>query len=180
MGLDIYFNNDYYILCICEDSAEEDIMNWLLEENKLKFSKDDLIDKKFIRIRGARKIQDKYLSFDHQKEVVILRILDSSKENFNLDNLFKDRFEVVNAITNPEIEILIIINFDDLKVYSQKHKNTKPSSYAKSQYSIKNIKKYGTMRKIFNNDIDSLIKSIDIHKAKISKTQYTINDLLKE
>lgn len=38
MELKKYFTGDYYVLCLCEGTAEKEIIEWLLEENKLLFS----------------------------------------------------------------------------------------------------------------------------------------------
>lgn len=42
-----------YILCICEGTAEEEVINMLLDNNKLIFTREDLIDCKVIRTRKA-------------------------------------------------------------------------------------------------------------------------------
>lgn len=181
MEIKNYCTGEHYILCLCEGTAEEDIMNWLLDENRLLFTRKDLIDKKFIRTRIVKKIEDIYLSLDYDKPIVIMRIIDSKKEKFNLGNLYKGRFEVMNIITNPEIEILMIVNRGDLHSYATKQtrEKLKPSEYAAKHYRIKKIKQSGTMKDFFNNDIDSLVHSIREHKSKKGKGHYTLADIIK-
>lgn len=58
MGVEEYCNGDYLIICSCEGTAEEDIINWLLDEDKLLFSREDLIYKNITRLRTAKKIEN--------------------------------------------------------------------------------------------------------------------------
>lgn len=165
---------------ICEGTAEQDIIEWLLEEDRLLFNKDSLVDKRITRIRKAKKIEKEFLSLDYDKPVVIFRIIDSRNEKFTLGNLYKDRFTVRNLITNPEIEILMIIDKDDYQNYTKKWESkVKPSEYASTQYKIKKIKQQGTIKDFFNSDIDSLISAIKSHKKMKGKKHLTINDILK-
>lgn len=97
-----------YVLCICEGTAEEVILNRLLDENCLIFNRDQVIDKALTRIRQARKIESSFLNRDFAKEVVILRIIDSRREKFNLGKLYRERFSVYDILTTPEIEMLMV------------------------------------------------------------------------
>jgi len=182
MEIKDYCKGNYAIICSCEGAAEEDVINWLLDEDKLLFSREQLVYKKITRTRPVKEIEKKFLNLDYgDKSVVIFRIIDSRNEKFNLGNLYKNRFDVYNYITNPEIEILMIIKMDDLQKYTNNSgKNKpKPSEYATIQYKLKKIKQSGTIVDFFDNDIESLIDSICEHKSKIGKGHLTIWDLLK-
>ncbi|MFI3215020.1 MAG: hypothetical protein R3Y24_17060 [Eubacteriales bacterium] len=53
-----------------------------------------------------------------KSNITVYRILDSRKENFKLGKLYKDKVDVINVITAPEIEMLIIHNenkYDEFK-----------------------------------------------------------------
>jgi|LGOV01.1.fsa_nt_gb hypothetical protein len=76
------------IICLCEGSSEEGVMNMLLNNNKLVFSRDQLVRKKVHRRMSVRKVEDKFLNFDYGKTVVILRIIDSAREKFNLRKVY--------------------------------------------------------------------------------------------
>lgn len=141
------------------------------------FHRSDLIEKKVTRVRTAKKIQDKYLNLEYDKDVVILRILDSKKENFKLGNLYSERFEVKNCITDPEVEILMIINKGDYNKFSRTS-NVKASNFASQNYKIRNIKNTGIMEAFFD-DVDELIKALKDHKRVKGKDHYTIYDLVK-
>ena len=179
MGIINECNGEYYVICICEGTAEQEILEWLLDEDKLLFKREDLIGKKTERSRTSKKIEDSYLSLDYDKPVYIIRIIDSKNEKFELGKLYKDRYKVFNLITNPEIEMLMIIHNGDYSDYTNKHADKKPSTYASIEYKIRNIKQSGTIKNFFNNDIDSLIEAIREHKRCKGKGHYTIADLLK-
>lgn len=179
MGVIKECNDEYYVICICEGTAEQEIIEWLLDEDKLLFKRKDLINNKTERSRTSKKIEGAYLNLDYDKPVLIIRIIDSKKEKFELGNLYKERYQVYNVITNPEIEMLMIVHAGDYSKYTNKHSDKKPSDYAATEYKIKGIKKSGTMRSFFKNDIDALIAAIKDHKACKGKGHATIADLLK-
>ncbi|MEA1975237.1 MAG: hypothetical protein U9N10_06710 [Bacillota bacterium] len=181
MGVEKYCNGDYLIICICEGTAEEDVINWLLDEDLLLFSRDELVGKtrgKLTRTRKANKIESEILSYDFDKDVVIFRIIDSKNEKFELGNLYKERHDVVNYITNPEIEILMISKCGELDKYTRKFSRQKPNEYAKEQYKVKKIKSKGTFYDFFEGDINLLIGALREHKSKKGKGHLTIYDLL--
>lgn len=177
-----YCKGNYEIICSCEGAAEEDVINWLLDEDKLLFSREQLVYKKVTRIRSVKEIENKFLNLDYgDKSVVIFRIIDSRNEKFTLGNLFRDRFDVINYNTNPEIEILMIIKMGDLQKYTNQSGKSKlkPSEHATKHYKLKKIKQSGTIKEFFNHEIEPLVNSIREHKSKIGKGHFTICDLLK-
>ena len=95
--------NDKIIACICEGSAESAIVNKLMDEGKLVFSRDDLLDNEVIRCRSAGKFQEKYLGKGFTKKITVYRILDSRREDFKLNKAYKSKIDVINIITAPEI-----------------------------------------------------------------------------
>lgn len=50
-----------YKACICEGSAEAAIIDILVDNNLLIFSRDEMLDGKVIRCRGAKKFEERYL-----------------------------------------------------------------------------------------------------------------------
>jgi len=50
-----------YKACICEGSAENAIMDILLDHNLLIFSREEMIEEEVIRCREGRKFEEKYL-----------------------------------------------------------------------------------------------------------------------
>lgn len=93
-------------------------MDILLENNAFIFEKSRLLDERVIRTRSAAKFEQDYLRKNFSKKIIVYRILDSRRENFKLSKLYRDKVEVIDVITAPEIEMLIIHNedkYDDFK-----------------------------------------------------------------
>ncbi|MFO7887697.1 MAG: hypothetical protein R6U59_05200 [Eubacteriales bacterium] len=161
---------DKYILCICEGNAEKDIMNILLEDGLLIFNREDLIEDKVHKRMSVKKIEDNYLGLSYNKELVILRIIDSRNEKFTLSKAYRDRFKIITAITNPEIEILIVIDKGDYDEFCKNKSKEKPSVFCKRVYSYKGIKRKGFMNDYFK-DSKKLLDAIKEHnrykKSKI-------------
>lgn len=84
-------------------------MDILLDNDLLIFSREDLLDRKLLTCRNAQKFQEHYLKMKYKNKISVIRILDSGKENFTLSKAYKDKVDVIiNVLTTPEIEILII------------------------------------------------------------------------
>ncbi len=49
------------IACICEGSAEQTIIEILLDNEQLIFAREDLLDERVIRTRSAKSFEEKYL-----------------------------------------------------------------------------------------------------------------------
>jgi len=168
-----------YIACICEGNAEQAIMDLLLENNKLIFSSDMLLDDEIIRCRKASKFEKRYLRKVPNGAITVVRILDSRKESFKLSKPYRDKIKVVNVITAPEIEMLIIINEDKYDKFKNS-KWKKPSEYCKGELKYKSVKSYQFVYDYFS-DIDKLMRSIKQYKqlSKIKKGEKTLFDLIK-
>ncbi|WP_270812934.1 hypothetical protein [Hungatella effluvii] len=170
-------NEQNIIACICEGSAEQAVIELLLENNKLYFEKQQLLDEKIIRVRSAERFEELYLRKNFNKKITVLRILDSRRENFKLSKLYKDKVEVINIITSPEIEMLIIHNENKYEEYDRSKK--KPSDYCKQNLKYPEVKSYVFVKDYFS-DIDKLINAIKLYhkKANIPKQEKTLFDLL--
>lgn len=170
--------NDKIVACICEGSAEHAIMDLLLENNAIQFQKENLLDEKIIRTRSGSEFEKNYLRKNFESKITVYRILDSRSEKFKLSKLYKDKVEVINVITAPEIEMLIIHNENQYDHFKKSGK--KPSDYCKQDLKISDIKSYKFVKKYFS-DINILISSICTYrqKAKIPNGEFTLYDLLK-
>ena len=168
------------ILCLCEGNAEFDIVNKLLDSNMLVFSCKNLIDGKVHLRQSVSCIEDKYLSYDFEgKRVVILRIIDSKKEQFNLSRSFQGRFDIINIITSPEIETLIILDKGDYTDFLKVKSFTKPSIFCKEQYGMKNIKCKSFMEVYFHNT-DQLLKAIKSYSEQAQSSNHSLYDLFND
>lgn len=107
------------------------------------------------------------------------RILDSRRENFKISKAYQQKVEVVNVITAPEIEMLIICNEGKYHDFEKK-KNMSPSEYCKSILKMKNVKSVSFVKEYFA-DVSILEKSLHEYKriSKVRKSEKTIYDLLR-
>lgn len=168
---------DNIIACICEGGAEHAIMDILLDNRSLIFEKHQLLDEKILSVRSASKFEQQYLRKDFHKKITIYRILDSRRENFKLSKLYKNKVEVINVITAPEIEMLIIHNEGKYDDYKRTKK--KPSDYCKQNLKLSDVKTYQFVKAYFSN-LDTLVSAIKIYhqKANIQNKEVTLFDLL--
>lgn len=126
-----------YIGCICEGNAERAIIDILLDNHKLIFEREDLIEEKVLVKCRKGKDFEKYLKKGFSEKITVYRILDSRRENFKINKLYKDKIDIINVVTSPEIEMLIICNegkYDDYK-----KKKEKPSDYCKRSLKYKDV-----------------------------------------
>ena len=155
-----------YIACICEGSAEAAIIDILLDNRLLCFTREDLLDESVLRCRNAQTFETRYLRKEMNGKISVIRVLDSRRENFKLSNAYAAKVTVINVITAPEIEMLIILN-------------EKPSTFCKENLKMHQVKSYDFVRNYFCNTSD-LLYTIKRY-AEISKQpkgEYTLLDLL--
>lgn len=167
-----------YIACICEGSAEQAIMELLLDDDKLIFTREQLLEEVIIRQRSGEKFETRYLRKGFTEKITVLRILDSRNENFKLSKAYVDKVDVIDVITAPEIEMLIILNED--KYNDFKKSNMKPSDFCKTKLKFSKVKSYDFVKGYFS-DTDKLIESIREYRrvSNIPKGENTLFDLLK-
>lgn len=166
-----------YVLCLCEGGAEMAIMNMLLDEERLIFEREDLISEKIYPRMRARDVEKKFLNRTYSRPVVILRIIDSKRENFKLGKAYFERFKVQTCLTKPEIEILIILDADVLEEFYKVKSTTKPSVFCKTRLNHKDIKSKYFMRDYF--DVERLLSVIKKYKEVSKKDHYMLYDLVK-
>lgn len=120
------------------------------------------------------------------EKVTIYRILDSKNENFKIKNKikkdFKGKYEVVDIVTSPEIEMLVIISEGRFTDYLKVKSKIKPSEYCKQSLNLRRVKEYHFIREYFS-DVNYLISVIaEYHSLmKVNKDKFplTLYDLLE-
>lgn len=167
-----------YVACICEGAAEQAVIEMLLDEDKLIFTYDDLLEGEVIRCRSAENFEKQYLRKGFDGKITVLRILDSRSENFKLSKAYLHKINVINVITAPEIEMLII--FSEGRYEEYKKSGKKPSDFCKSELKYHNVKSASFLKKYFS-DINALVSAIEEYKrvSNIKKDEYSLSDLLK-
>ena len=104
--------------------------------------------------------------------------MDSRRENFTLSKAYAPKIKVVNVITAPEIEMLVI--FGENKYSDFKKSHIKPSDYCKMILGFTNVKSPEFVAKYFE-DINKLISAIKEYKrvSDVRNDEYALADLLK-
>lgn len=146
-----------YKACICEGAAEEAIIDILVDNDRLIFTREEMLEEKVIRIRSARNFEERYLRKGFKDKISILRILDSKNENFKLSKAYANKVDVINIITAPEIEMLIIHSEGKYEKYKRSGK--KPSDFCKEDLKMRNVKTYDFVKDYFS-DPDKLVDAI--------------------
>ncbi len=168
-----------YLACICEGGAEHAILDLLLNNHKLIFEREELIDEEVLKCRRGQDFEEKYLKKGFSEKITVYRVLDSRNENFKLRKAYEKKVDVVNVITAPEIEMLIICNEGKYREF--KSTKEKPSTYCKHILKYKNVKSYDFIYEYFC-DIDVLINALHEYRrvAKVRRNEKTLWDLLKQ
>lgn len=167
-----------YIACICEGTAEEVIIDILLHNDKLIFTKNQLIESKPLRCRDAKTFESRYLRKGFSEKISIVRILDSRKENFKLSRAYQHKVNVVNIVTAPEIEMLVILAEGKYTEYKSSRK--KPSDFCTQDLRLRYVKSRDFVQEYFQ-DVNKLIAAINDYKrlSNIPKGEYSLADLLR-
>lgn len=167
-----------YVACICEGAAEQAIMELLLNDNRLIFTYDDMLEGEVLRCRSAKSFEEQHLRKGFTEKITVLRILDSRRENFNLSKAYASKIKVINIITAPEIEMLVI--FHERKYAEFKRSGKKPSLYCKENLKLSNVKSKTFIEGYFS-DVDALVAAITEYKrvSNVQRNELTLADLLK-
>lgn len=174
------------IACICEGSAEKFIIDILCENNKLIFSKDQLLNEEILtgKFRSSKHFIETYLKGINYapNKLLIVRILDKPQsDKFVLTKAYKEKVQVINCVTKPEIEMIMLAYKGWYEEY-QKVNNIKPSTFLaeKMKLKTKDIKKYSFIEDMFQNDLLGLEEAIKKISKNNNKNEKSIVDLLKK
>ena len=148
------------------------------DHDLLNFTREERQEEEVIRGRDGKRFEEKYLRKSFLEKISVIRILDSRRENFKLSKAYEHKVDVINVITAPEIEMLIIFNEDKYKEFKKSGK--KPSDFCKEDLKMTSVKSYSFVKGYFSNP-DILLAAIrKYHEiSKIRKGEYTLLDLLK-
>lgn len=167
-----------YKACICEGSAEAAIIDILVDNDLLIFPREEMLDEKVIRCRNAKRFEEQYLRKGFNAQISVIRILDSRREEFRLSKAYEHKIDVINVITAPEIEMLIIHSEG---MYEQfKRSGKKPSEFCKTDLRMHNVKSYEFVKDYFSNP-QKLVDAIHEYRriANIPRGEHSLADLLK-
>lgn len=167
-----------YKACICEGSAEAAIIDILVDNGLLIFTREEMLEESVIRCRSAKKFEERFLRKGFKDKISVIRILDSRREDFRLSKVYEHKIDVINVITAPEIEMLIILNEGAYDRFKRSGK--KPSEFCKTDLHMHNVKSYDFVKNYFSNS-KTLVNAIKEYRriANIPKGEYSLSDLLK-
>lgn len=167
-----------YKACICEGAAEAAIIDILLDHDQLIFTREEMLEEQVLRCRDGKKFETKYLRKGFAGKISVIRILDSRRENFKLSKAYENKVDVINVITAPEIEMLIIFCEDQYNEFKKSRK--KPSAFCKEDLRMPDVKSYDFVKDYFSNS-EVLVTAIQKYHgmSKIPKGEYTLLDLIK-
>lgn len=166
-----------YVACIAEGGAETAILDLLLDHHLLIFERNLLIDEKILSCRSATAFESRYLRMGFEGKITVFRVLDSRRESFKLSKAYLHKVDVINIITAPEIEMLVILNENKYKEY--KKRGLKPNEFCKGPLKMRNVKSPSFIKEYFS-DVDVLMSAIRKYASvsKIRRGEYTLLDLL--
>ncbi len=167
------------IACICEGGAETAIMDILLDNDKLIFNREQMIEERVLPRTSVKEFERRYLRMAYDQKILIFRVIDSRREEFNLSRAYRCQVDVINVITAPEIEILIIVSKKKYDEYCRSGVR-KPSDYCKIVLGIDNVKSPIFIKNYFSDAsflIDSIKEYHRVHKQK--NTEASLYDLIK-
>ena len=120
-----------YKACICEGSAEEAIIDILVDNDLLIFNREEMLEERVIRCRSAKRFEERYLRKGFEEQISVIRILDSRREKFRLS-----------------------------KAYEQfKRSGKKTSEFCKTNLRMHDVKSYDFVKQYFSNP-QLLVKAI--------------------
>ncbi len=91
-----------YKACICEGSAEEAIIDILVDNDLLIFTRDEMLEERVIRCRSAKRFEERHLRKGFDEQISVIRILDSRREEFRVSKAYEQKIDVINVITAPD------------------------------------------------------------------------------
>ena len=136
------------------------------------------MDESVIRCRSAKRFEERYLRKGFDSQISVIRVLDSRREEFRLSKAYAHKIDVINVITAPEIEMLIIHNEGAYERFKRSGK--KPSDFCKMDLRMHDVKSYDFVKGYFCNP-ETLVNAIKEYRrtANIPNGEYTLLDLLK-
>lgn len=177
------------ILLMCEGKNEEVILNILLDNNMLKFTRDDLIGLKPYAVRQLN-LPVLITELKHNaSKVYVYRIGDKQSDKLSIPSELKNiviKDNIFKFCTKPEFEILLIINEGLLKNYEKVKNKMSAKSFAK-EYIKLNGKKYDQstefIKEYYGNDVNNLVNNIKEYKRykkSHARDELYLVDILKD
>ena len=174
------------ILIMCEGPNELKVINLLLDNDKLKITRDDLLDMRPFHARQLTSPQLKPALDAYRGEIEIFRIGDKLSDTLRIPKEMTASIKKQRKFcTKPELEILLIISENKVSQFEKAKSKQKPKDFCKQNVSL-NHKKYDNSTNFydeyFKSNIDKLVSAItEYHRThgKHKADEGYLFDLLK-
>lgn len=175
------------LLIMCEGPNELKIINILLENQKLKFSSDDLLGLVPYHARQIKSSSAVKAALNlYPDEVHVLRIGDGQNEKLEIPSAYKDKITLVEKYcTKPELEMLLIISENLADEYEKVKSKTKAKIFAKANIRC-GKRKYDNStafyEEYFGPNCEKLVDAIKAyrqHNGSHKKDEHYLAELLK-
>lgn len=174
-------------LIMCEGPNELEIIRMLLENDRLIFTEDDLLNLVPYHARqiGYNAAVKTALNLYHG-EVVVLRIGDKLNDELKIPREYKGTItDIKKYCTKPELEMLLIISENIDSEFEKVKSRTSPKAFSKENV-VYNRTRYNNStvfyRNYYGERIDLLVDTIKRYKqlkGKHRKDELYLADLLK-
>lgn len=175
------------LLIMCEGPNELKVINILLENQKLKFSSDDLLGLVPYHARQIKSSAAVKAALNlYPDEVHVLRIGDGQNEKLEIPSAYKDKITLVEKYcTKPELEMLLIISENLADEYEKVKSKTKAKIFAKANIRC-GKRKYDNSTafygEYFGPNCEKLVDAIKAyrqHNGSHKKDEHYLAELLK-
>lgn len=175
------------LLIMCEGPNELKVINILLENQKLKFSSDDLLGLVPYHARQIKSSAAVKAALNlYPDEVHVLRIGDGQNEKLETPSAYKDKITLVEKYcTKPELEMLLIISENLADEYEKVKSKTKAKIFAKANIRC-GKRKYDNStafyEEYFGPNCEKLVDAIKAyrqHNGSHKKDEHYLAELLK-
>lgn len=159
------------LLIMCEGPNEKEVIDILLENDKLKFTADDLLGLVPYHARQIKSSGQVKVNLNlYDGEVKVLRIGDNQNEKLVIPSEYRDKIvSVEKYCTKPELEMLLILSEEKFDEYDKQKSTVKPKTFAKQNIKC-GRKKYDNSTKFYRDyygeDPDSLVAAIKEYKRE--------------
>ena len=128
------------IACIYEGGAEKAVLDLLMENECLYFSKADLLSGDFIRRVSGKVFASRFLGYSiKENSIDLIRVQDSRRADLGLPSTYRCKIRSeVKCLTRPEIEMLVIIAEDCYEDFQKRR--MKPSHRSTARMSLAFLK----------------------------------------
>lgn len=123
------------IAVLVEGKCEKVIMDILLDNELLYFSREEILYEECIITLSIKQFETDHLSISGINEKIdIIRVLDSKNKGYKISKAFKSSISsCIDYVTAREIEVLIIINEGLYDEYLKVKNKEKPSGFIKKK-----------------------------------------------